>query len=136
MNRRLFSNKLNGVKLSQQLTTLARILQILSIVLAILIFLLGLIFGIVIIANSATSDNYYPNNYDAYYNTTTYTQTSDNSGFGLFLIFGSIFLSAYTLVFYYVLALLLKSAAAVVLHTYISALDTDKIADNTTPRES
>ncbi len=128
MYKNVFSAKLNGRELSQKLTAVARFLQILGLVLAILSFLFFLILGIVNVANS--SPTYYANGYGDY----AYTPATGSVGLGIFLIFFSFFAAAFSLVFYGVLALLVKSFASVVLHTYITALDSDKIADNTTPK--
>jgi hypothetical protein len=58
------------------------------------------------------------------------TAGSISSGFGVTVILASIFVSLYILGLFSLIALLLKALAAIVLHTYITALNTDKIADN------
>ena len=163
MNKHLFSNELKGEKIAKRLSLCATILQVAAVLLAIIIFLTGLIFGIILLSsnnqssnntktnqnssyqnNDQSNDNRGTNNRNDYYydsgdtpfeslssTDTTTTVGSIFSTFGVAVILVSIFASIYVLALFFLIALLLKALAAIVLHTYITALNTDKIADNT-----
>ena len=163
MNKYLFSNDLKGEKIAKRLSLCATILQAVAVLLAIVIFLVGLISGIILLASNNQSSNSTKtnqnssyqsngnrgtNNWDYYYydsndvpskssssTNTTVTAGSISSGFGVTVILASIFASIYILGLFSLIALLLKALAAIVLHTYITALNTDKIADNSLYQE-
>ena len=106
MNQNLFNRNLKGTKLSNTLSLLSTIELALGSVLAVLTFLVFFILGIVVLVDGIVLS------------------------FFLMLLFGilgggCIFFASF------VSSVLLKGFASIVLHNYITALNSDKIAENT-----
>ena len=101
MNKHLFQSKLNGTKLSNTLSLLSTIEFVFGVVFGILAFLLSFVIGIVL-------------------------AVSANSAGAFLLMFFSGLLGGLGIFFAnFVFSVLLKAFAAVVLHTYITALNSE-----------
>ena len=109
MHKHLFHPNLNGSKLSGTLLLAAKIVFILGIVCSVLVFFLAFIGAI-----SAAAEG--------------------EIGAFVLALFGGIFSGVALLISFYLTSLLLKGLASIVLSTYITALNSDKIADNTIPK--
>ena len=101
MNKHLFQHKLNGTDLSKTLSLLSTIEFILGIIFAALTFLISFVMGVIAAAN-------------------TYS-----IGAFLLMFFGGAITAVAVFYLSFVFSVLLKGFASVVLHSYISALNSE-----------
>lgn len=107
MNQNLFRPELKGTQTAHSLSLLSTIVFALGIFFAALSFLFFCIMGVAALA------------------------TADSAGTFLLMLFFGILSGVSVFIASYVISVLLKGLASIVLHTYISALNSEKIADNT-----
>lgn len=105
MNQYLFNPNLKGDKTSNVLSLLATIEFVVGIILAILILLFSFIIGALMIIEG------------------------ESEGF-LLIFFTGIIGGVSVFITSFIISTLLKGFASIVLHTYISALNSERIADN------
>ena len=106
MNKHLFKHELNGTKLSATLSTLSTVIFVLGVILAGLIFLIYFIAGIVLAVD-----------------------TNSAGGF-ISMLFNGILGGILVFFVDYVISVLLKALAAITLHTYITAVNSENVAES------
>ncbi len=112
MNRHLFKSELDGCTHSSSLTLCSKIVYVVGIISAVLTFLISFIMGIVMVSEAGSA-----------------------GGFVLMFFVGLIG-GSFSFFLGYVSSVVLKAFAAITLHSFISALNSENIAVSIAPRQA